>query len=71
MTTAEIIATAQLLRPAEKLALIDALLASLDEPDPAIEAVWAAEAQDRLAAYERGDLKAEPIESLLAQMHPA
>jgi len=37
--------------------LIDRLLDSLDtDVAPSIEAAWAAEAQDRLAAYRRGEL---------------
>lgn len=33
-------------------------LASLDKPVPEISAAWAAEADDRLAAYRRGELAA-------------
>lgn len=68
MSTAEILESARKLRPVERLKLIDALMDSLDEPDPAIEAAWAAEAQDRLAAYDRGELKAEPIEELFQKL---
>ena len=68
MSTAEILESARKLRPVERLKLIDALMDSLDEPDPAIEAAWAAEAQDRLAAYDRGELKAAPIEELFQKL---
>ena len=68
MSTAEILESARKLRPVERLQLIDALMDSLDEPDPAIEAAWAAEAQDRLGAYERGELPAGPIEELFAKL---
>ena len=68
MSTAEILESARKLRPVERLQLIDALMDSLDEPDPAIEAAWAAEAQDRLAAYDRGELKAAPIEDLFEKL---
>ncbi len=67
MSTAEILESARKLRPVERLRLIDALMASLDEPDPVIEAAWAVEAQDRLAAYQRGDLPAGHIEELFAK----
>ena len=67
MSTAEILESARKLRPVERLKLIDALMDSLDEPDPAIEAAWAAEAQDRLAAYDRGELRTGPIEELFAK----
>jgi putative addiction module component (TIGR02574 family) len=56
MSHTEILESARKLPPVERLHLIDALLESLDEPDPVIEAAWLAEAQDRLAAFERGEL---------------
>lgn len=68
MTTAEILESARHLRAEEQLFLIDSLYAMLDVPDPAIETAWLAEAQDRVAAFERGEIKAAPIEELLAKM---
>ena len=68
MSHTEILETARKLSPVERLHLIDALLESLDEPDPVIEAAWLAEAQDRLAAFERGELPAAPIEELFAKL---
>jgi len=67
MSHTEILEIARKLRPVERLHLIDALLESLDEPDPAIEAAWLAEAQDRLAAYERGELPLADLSPILAQ----
>jgi hypothetical protein len=67
MTHTEILESARKLRPVDRLHLIDALLESLDEPDPAIEAAWLAEAQDRLAAYERGELPLADLAPLLDQ----
>ncbi len=40
---------AQKLSPAERLAVVDAILGSLDAADPTMDALWAAEAEDRLA----------------------
>ncbi len=68
MTTAEILESARLQRADEQLFLIDSLFAMLDVPDPAIEAAWAAEAQDRAAAYERGEIQAAPVEELFAKI---
>ena len=68
MSHTEILETARKLSPVDRLHLIDALLESLDEPDPVIEAAWLAEAQDRLAAFERGELPAAPIEELFAKL---
>lgn len=68
MTTAEILESARKLGAHEQLRLIDSLFDMLDQPDPAIQAAWAAEAQDRLMAFERGDLAAGPVDGLLVQM---
>jgi len=64
MTHTEILESARKLPPVERLHLIDALLESLDEPDPAIEA-WLVEAQDRLVAYQRGELPSADLAHLL------
>ena len=59
------------LSPAERLELIDDLLASLDEGDPRLDALWAKEAEDRLAAYRRGEIKAFPLQEVLAKYRVA
>lgn len=46
---------------------MDDILASLDKPDPAIDRLWAKEAEERLAAYRRGEIKAVPLEEVLAK----
>lgn len=47
------------LEPAERAALIDVLGESLDETRiKEIEAKWAAESEDRIDAFERGELPA-------------
>ncbi len=53
------------LTPAQRVALIDNLLASLDIPDKVIDAVWAQEVEDRIDAYEQGKLKAITLEQVL------
>jgi hypothetical protein len=68
MSTTEILQSARKLRPVERLKLIDELLATLDETDPAIEAAWITEAQDRLVAHERGELEARPIDELFVKL---
>lgn len=40
---------------------------SLDEPDHAIDELWGKEAEARLDAYERGELKAVPLAEILAK----
>ena len=60
-------AKARKLSPAERLELVDDVLASLDEPDPQIDRLWAKEAEERLSAYRRGEIKAVPLQEVLAK----
>ncbi len=59
------------LSPDERLELVDDLLASLDEGDAKIDALWAREAEDRLATYRRGEIKAIPLQEVLAKYRVA
>ena len=63
----ELSAKARKLSAAERLELVDDLLASLDEPDPQMDRLWAKEAEERLAAYRRGEIKAVPLQEVLAK----
>ncbi|MDP2171552.1 MAG: addiction module protein [Rhodocyclaceae bacterium] len=56
--TQELATLAAKLPPSDRLQLVETILATLDKPDPEITAAWAAEAEDRLAAYRRGELAA-------------
>jgi energy-converting hydrogenase Eha subunit F len=67
MTTAEILDSARKLRADEQLFLIDSLHDMLDEPDPAIQAAWIAEAKDRLVAYDKGALPLADLAPVLAK----
>jgi putative addiction module component (TIGR02574 family) len=55
------------LPPVERVALVEHILDSLDAPDPSIEALWAAEADDRLAAWRRGEIRAATLSEVLAK----
>jgi len=57
---------ARQLTPEERIELIEEILRSLDEPDPKIDELWAAEARDRLGAYRRGEIEAIPLEEVIA-----
>ena len=46
------------LRPIERIRLVEAILFSLDKPDPDIEKSWIAESEARYKAYKRGELEA-------------
>jgi putative addiction module component (TIGR02574 family) len=55
----------------ERAALAEELLSSLDRPDPRIDALWAQEAEDRLAAFEAGEMEAIPAEEVFKELeHP-
>ena len=65
--TQVIVEQASQLSANEKIELIDALLASVDKPDVAIDALWAKEAEDRLAAYSAGTIKTLDLNQVLAK----
>ena len=52
----------------ERAALAEALLSSLDRPDSQIDALWAQEAEDRLAAFEAGEMEAIPAEEVFTEL---
>jgi putative addiction module component (TIGR02574 family) len=60
MTTAADAPSAQAVKlpPEERMEVVERILDSLDEPDAALDALWAKEADDRLSAYRRGEVKA-------------
>jgi putative addiction module component (TIGR02574 family) len=64
-----ILKQALLLSPKDKAVLVEKLLASLDQPDSAIDGLWAKEAEDRIDAYEAGDLKTISAEEIVEKYH--
>lgn len=52
---------------ADKLRLVDAILTDLDQPDPAIDRVWAKEARKRWAAYKAGRVPTFAYETVMAK----
>ena len=68
MTRAEQIATDALsLTPAERVALVDRVLDSLDKVDPELDSRLAAECESRLAAYDRGEIRTVPLHDALSK----
>ena len=53
------------LPPSEKLRLVDALLHQLDAPDTSLDTVWAAEVNERRAAYHAGALESYSYEEVM------
>lgn len=67
ITAETLSAQAMQLPPDERLALVDQLLHTLDEPDASLDALWAKEAESRLAAYRRGELQAATLSDVIAK----
>lgn len=51
----------------DRIALVEGILQGLDTPDTAVDALWASEAESRLAAYKSGQIKAIPLSEVLAK----
>ena len=66
--TSETLSTqAAQLAPEERIQLVERILNSLDQPDAALDVLWANEASDRLAAYRRGEIKAVGLSDVIAK----
>ena len=68
---AEVLEDALQLSPLDRATVVERLLSSLDHPDPRIDALWASEAEDRIAAYEAGTMEAFAAEDVLAELEQA
>lgn len=49
----------------EKAELVDQLIVSIDNPNKEMDQLWAMEAESRLDAYEKGNLKTVSLEEVL------
>ena len=67
MSIRELLEQANKLNPSERLELVDALLLSIDHPDPAIEGIWLEEAEWRLAAHRAGTAPGIPFEKVFQE----
>jgi putative addiction module component (TIGR02574 family) len=52
----------------DRAALVETLILSLDKPDPALDAEWLREAEDRLSAYQSGELVAVDAEEVFPEL---
>ena len=65
----EILYEALSLPPGERAEIAERLLSSLDAPDrQRVDALWASESENRLDAYERGEIKTIPAEQVFDQV---
>lgn len=51
----------------ERAVVAEQILLSLDQPNPEIDAIWASEAESRLAAYRNGLAEALPLSEVLGK----
>lgn len=57
------------LSPEDRAEIVERLLASFQAPpDPLLDELWAREAEDRLDAYDRGELGVVPAEEVFARV---
>jgi putative addiction module component (TIGR02574 family) len=68
--TLKIFEAAEKLPPIEKIELIEHLFFSLDSKSERerIDKLWADEAEDRLSAYERGEMKSVPAKEVFRRL---
>ena len=66
-TVDQLSAEIQDLPDAQKLQLVDAILANLDRPDPEIDRVWAEEARKRWGAYKEGRIASVSYEDVMTK----
>ena len=69
--SAKVVSEALSLPPRSRAKLAEQLLESLDEPkQKEIDRLWADEVEDRIDAYERGELRAIPGQEVFRRMKP-
>lgn len=69
-STEQILKYALALPAQERAELVERLLATLQSPpDPQLDELWAREAEDRLDAYDRGELSAVPAEEVFDKIN--
>ena len=67
-TTSEALsAQAAQLPSAERIEVVERILDSLEQPDALLEALWTEEANDRMAAYRRGEINAVALVDVIAK----
>ena len=67
--TRQVLEKAVTLPPIERAELVEGILSSFDFPSRVdIDAVWAQEAEDRIDAYDRGDIAAIPAAAVFEKV---
>lgn len=68
--TQQVLKKAIHLPPVERAELVEQILSSFDFPSrEAIDTLWAKEAEDRIDAYDRGEIKAIPASQVFEKIN--
>ena len=65
MDTKSVLKDALLLRPAERLQLIEMLARSLNKPDENIEKIWAEESEKRYIVLKQGKMRTVALKEIV------
>lgn len=65
----DLLEQARALSAEDRAKLVDSLLESLDSPLSDIEKAWAEEIEQRIAAFDRGEISAYSAEAVFADAH--
>jgi putative addiction module component (TIGR02574 family) len=52
----------------DRAAIVESLLSSLDQPDAGLDECWAVEAEARVAAFDAGQMKAIPANTVFKEL---
>lgn len=63
----DLLEKALLLPENDRAQMADELLKSLRKSDPEIDDLWKQEAEDRVRAYEKGEIKAVSVEEVISK----
>jgi putative addiction module component (TIGR02574 family) len=66
--TKQVLETVLALPAIDRAAIVESLLASLDQPDASIDQCWAVEAENRLATFDAGQMSAIPAEVVFDEL---
>lgn len=61
----QVLAKALKMTPRERAEIVDQLLQSLDKPDNEIDKLWEKEAEERIDAFESGDLHTVTLQKVV------
>jgi|AntRauTorcE11897_2_1112592.scaffolds.fasta_scaffold107321_1 putative addiction module component (TIGR02574 family) len=61
----ELLEKVLVLPESERAEIAEALLKSLTKPDPEIDQLWREEAEERVTAYQKGEIKAVSVQDII------